>query len=415
MRFLNYLSSAMLLVFLASAAFAGGEAADARSGSPRASRWRSERIVLKVSSSLKESPNIKAGSDIDGAIARSLAAWQPYIDIELIVRSSKLRDVSQKNSPDGVNLLTVAASPQNILFFANDIDSAAKTRTFTNRSGSIVEGDIVLSPFHQFSTDGTYGTFDLEATLRHEIGHLLGLRHSFSLGSVMSATLARNGISRISADVSADDISAVHALYGNDDTYGGIDGKVQVPARFSKEIELWVQDAESGAVVATAKAGREGNYTFSGLDAGKYSVFARAVDSASSGNVQFVGEAELNAGTSVALNFRLSDPGTDGSLIGIGENGMIADQPVAVDRESTRYLIVATSKPILQRVEIDSPSMMIDPESITLSEYAEGVWAIGLRVRTDGSAAKGSYNICLVDAFGGRDCLIGAVRIDGRK
>jgi hypothetical protein len=99
-----------------------------RDDSPRV-RWRGERIAVAISASLNSSsPNIKYGSDVAGAIERSLNAWRPFVDLQLKTDSSKLQDVSASGTPDGTNLITIAPSAQNVLYFAKDPTSPAKTR-----------------------------------------------------------------------------------------------------------------------------------------------------------------------------------------------------------------------------------------------------------------------------------------------
>src|SRR5207247_1426187 len=113
-------------------------------------RWKGRTIKIDVSSSLtRPNTNIKYGSDVVGAIQRSIQAWQAAADIQVLDEPSEKQSVSPSGvAGDGVSLVTIAQTPENVLFFSKDSDSAsAKTRIFFNRSGYITEADIVLNPF----------------------------------------------------------------------------------------------------------------------------------------------------------------------------------------------------------------------------------------------------------------------------
>ena len=63
---------------------------------PSKLRWKGRSIKIAISSSLtSQNPNIKVGSDVAGAIQRSIAAWQAVAPIEISTQRSDKQSVSQ--------------------------------------------------------------------------------------------------------------------------------------------------------------------------------------------------------------------------------------------------------------------------------------------------------------------------------
>src|SRR6185369_12401842 len=202
--------------------------------SSRAVRWPTKNIQIAFSTSLlNPGPNIKSGTDVVGAAKRSLARWASLANINFVVTWSQLTSVSPASAGDGVSLITIADSAENEAF--NSDSTTGRTRIFYDReTGEIAEADVSINPKPkspegaelQFSSDGSPGTYDLEATFTHEIGHLLGLDHSAVLAATMQSQQAFNGTFGIPAlterTLSEDDRQRVRSLYGPGQRLGKI-------------------------------------------------------------------------------------------------------------------------------------------------------------------------------------------------
>src|ERR1044072_802231 len=190
-------------------------------------RRPTRNIQVALSTSLTAaSPAVKPDSDVAGAVARALATWSRIANITFVQVSSKLESVSPVGQGDGISLITIAAGNENVAMFEKG-NNTARTRVFYDPdTGAISEADIVINPYPfsetgaalQFSTDGTPGTYDLESTMAHEIGHLLGLNHSRAMGATMQASQALNGTYGLPAiterKLSDSDEAAIRGLYG---------------------------------------------------------------------------------------------------------------------------------------------------------------------------------------------------------
>src|SRR5258705_10146049 len=205
-------------------------------------KWPTRSIRVALSTSLSSaSPAIKPESDVLGAVRRALASLSRAANVKFVEVSSKKESVSPTSGGDGVNLITIAGTGDNVALFAEG-NTTARTRVFYDLdTGEINEADIVINPFPysetgaalQFSTDGTPGTYDLESTLAHEIGHLLGLGHSHVIGATMQPLQALNGTYGLPAiserTLSDSDQAAVRSLYGpreKTNSSGSIEGRI---------------------------------------------------------------------------------------------------------------------------------------------------------------------------------------------
>jgi len=277
-------------------------------------RWKSGKIQVALSASLlKQTSNLKSDSDILGALQRSLASWEQAANIDFEDSVSETQNVSPSGlSGDGISLITIAQTPENLLLFAkNPEDVAATTRVFFDRMGNITEADIVLNPYQQFSTDGTFGSFDLESTLTHEIGHLLGLEHSAVLGSTMFDNYGKNGVygleNFVSRTLAEMDISSIRARYGapakNNKCCGAISGKLLAAnGKVSIGSEVWAEHGKTGKVHAETSTNDDGEFEFRGLQPGIYKLFARESRTATkSFPVNELGEVAVTNGHTATL------------------------------------------------------------------------------------------------------------------
>ena len=419
------IAALFLVMIVAMNAFASFTTAmPVRPDTPRL-RWKGKTIRITISNSVTQpNSNIKSDSDVMAAIRASIESWQSVADIEFILDASDKQSVSPSgNIGDGVSLITIAQSPDNVLLFSkNPQAESANTRVFYNAKGFITEADVVLNPFQQFSTDGTFGTFDLQSTLTHEIGHLLGLRHSSVLGAAMYASRSRNGAFGIvdlsSRNLSDSDIAAVRDLYGvrGDVTVccATITGKLlSGDERSIKNLRVWAEDSKSGKVVAQAEALSDGSFRLGGLPTDTYSIFWEKKDDGTGSSFGELGPATVSNGEIYILNDKMVLRHPDFALDYLGINSQIADSAVPVST-GRQYLLYLGGKNLDTKglnIVFNSPYLKIINQSLTQQDFGDGVSVMTITINVDQNAPAGAYSIFAARADGSISSMIGALSI----
>ena len=255
-------------------------------------RWPSTTITVALSTSLNNPPpSIQAtGAEVVRVARRALDRWENVANIDFNIVSSSAVDVSASGSGgDGVSLITVADTGNNRALFNSGLNPG-RIRIFRS-GGNIFEADIAVNPtptrFNEagqevasfFSVNGAAGSYDLESTFVHEIGHMLGLEHSGVLGACMQPRQGTNGTFdlpyQVTRTLSSDDIAGVRVIYGPRRGLGRIEGIVRYnnstgPAAYGAHV--WAEDVTTGRVVAGNVARQSGFYSIDNLPPGQYRV-----------------------------------------------------------------------------------------------------------------------------------------------
>ncbi len=388
-------------------------------------RWKPGVIRIAISASLlRDGPNVKADSDVTGAIRRSLETWSRAANIEFLQFDSEKLNASPSGvAGDGVSLITIAPTSENVLLFAKDPENAAATtRVFYNGRGLITEADIVLNPYQLFSTDGTLGTFDLESTLTHEIGHLLGLTHSTVLGSTMHASNARNGVfgmeSFASRTLSANDVAAARAIYGADENAeccGSIEGRLSVAGKQARNVEVWIEDM-SGRVHGSTSSGPAEGFRFDGLSDGKYRVFAHETGRVKgSVSAQELGTVIVSSGETAEIAARpLSVAPRSFDVEYLGLNGQLSEMalPLVPGRSYVIYLGGRNLDPKKLALSFSSVNLSIIPGTLRSLDYGPDITVVSFELRVAPRTPKGEYSIFAESDRGDKRAIIGGLSVD---
>jgi hypothetical protein len=384
-------------------------------------RWKTATVRIALSNSLTvQNPNIKPGSDVAGAIQRSLEAWENAANIKFQISWTDRQSLSPAgNAGDGVNLITIAQTPENLLFFGSEAyEIPGRTRTFFNRKGAITEADVVLNPYQQFSTDGSIGTFDLQAVLTHEIGHLLGLDHSFIIGATMNEHQGKNGVYNLPAyhsrTLAEDDVAGIRSLYGANDAEenccGTIGGKLSVSGKAAKGFQVWAEETASGRVIAGVITNADGSFRIEGLSQGEYEIYSQK----SGFSTRSLGEIKVQNGKTTELVKRLQLKPDVSNLQLLGFNGQISSLGVSVNggKSYVVYLGGKNLDPNELSVSFASPRITVTPNSFVKYDYGADVSVISFEVRIAKDAPTGEYGIFVKTRNGFTECLAGSLIVD---
>ena len=398
-------------------------------------RWPKKTIEVALSTSLlSPGSNIKPDSDVVGAARRALARWSSLSNINFIVTWSSSTSVSPAEAGDGVSLLTIAATPENEAF--NSEATTGRTRVFFDpETGNIAEADISINPRPraedgtqlQFSTDGTPGTYDLEATFTHEIGHLLGLDHSSVLSSTMQGRQAYNGTYGLPAmterTLSEDDRQKIRGLYGPKLRLGRIEGRLtdnRTPGSLTplNGVNVWAENIVNGRVIASDVTAEDGTYHLEGLAPGQYRVVvASAADNAQKfRSFELSNQVTVKPDVATPLNSNLIPPQAsvlNPKVIGLNAELSTVALPLAPGKRVKIYLggegvdqVPGTS------IAVNSPFFTVDPATLTREQIAAPFPIVSIELQVAPNAPFGDYTLRLQSNSGETAYVPGAITID---
>src|ERR1051325_5093141 len=255
-------------------------------------RWPTTTVNVALSTSLSSPPSFihATGAQVVAAARRALSRWSLASNVQFNVTTSTNQTVAQ----DGVSLITVA--PENASQFSVP-EQPGRTRVFFDANG-IFEADLAVNPnvarrdpqtgslvASFFSTDGADGSYDLESTFVHEIGHMLGLEHSGIVGATMQPRQGTNGTYNLPSvngrTLSSDDVAGIRAVYGPRSGLGSIAGRVAYNSTSGSAAfgaHVFVEETATGRTFAGNVALGDGRYRIDALPPGQYRVVVEYLD-----------------------------------------------------------------------------------------------------------------------------------------
>jgi hypothetical protein len=169
--------------------------------------WRQNEVRLNYDRSVLDHPGLLAALD------RALAVWRTATATPLVRRGNAVHRVPAN---DGENVVFVSDGAYEPAHGA----LAVTMVSYDERTGAILDADIVLNGAYSFASLGTGKstrkrsgpTYDTARVLGHELGHLLGLEDELEDRSALMF-LGTSTESRLAAQLGDDDLEGMTVLY----------------------------------------------------------------------------------------------------------------------------------------------------------------------------------------------------------
>jgi hypothetical protein len=258
-------------------------------------RWPTTSITVALSTSLNNPPSyVRAtGAQVVLAARRALSRWALASNIQFNVTTSGNQDAVT----DGITLITIADTGANRALFSTGIQPGRARVTFDG-AGNINEADLAINPLVTrfdpftgnqvgsfFSTDGADGSYDLESTFVHEIGHMLGLEHSGVVSASMQPRQGTNGTYNLpnftTRTLSSDDVAGIRSIYGPRSGLGSVAGRVgynSATGAAAFGAHVFAEESATGRIAGSNIVNAAGNYRIDGLPPGQYRVVVEQLD-----------------------------------------------------------------------------------------------------------------------------------------
>lgn len=266
-------------------------------------------VVAGATTPLTTGNVITSDSNPTAAVEAAMANWNNVGAANVHFNALQTTSAGH-NSGDCQNVISIASSAADVSVLGGPTGIVAVTvNSFVNSAGAspcgggniaagtIIDSDILLNPYYQFSTTAATNTKDVQAVITHELGHVLGLNHSSLLAATMYPFTAR-----FQRHLSWDEKAFAAQYYpSGKQTLGTISGTATVagggPIKYGLITATDLTPPPAGGKVICGLTAADGTYSIQ-VPAGLYNVYVEPFNS-------FVGPSNIY---SLATGTGILDP-----------------------------------------------------------------------------------------------------------